>query len=179
MRTLADAWDWYVFTSRSIGWMQRLGRKHWNGFDWRTSSIGRDDDLNGLEDVAIERATTTALAPLDDLGVAVMFSVFESLVREHVLGEMRPEAAGLSDPILKAAAEDAMRGVDEGSFYRRVLEPLRMQGRLPPDLVTLVNQVRDYRNWVSHGKRGKPVNNITPEAARERLRACLDELGIP
>ncbi|MBY0230305.1 MAG: hypothetical protein K2W96_13560 [Gemmataceae bacterium] len=179
MRTLGEAWRWYESATRSIGWMQRLGRKHWSGIPWESSSIGRDADLNTLDEPDIESATSDALAPIHDLAVAVLFSVFESLMREHVLGGMQAEAGALTDPILKDAAEDAMRGVDEGSFYRRVLEPLRLQGKLPADLVTEVNQVRQYRNWVSHGRRGIPANNVTPGMARERLQACLQALGVP
>jgi hypothetical protein len=41
-----------------------------------------------------------------------------------------------------------------------------------------VDQVRDYRNWVAHGRREVPTNNITPRIAYDRLAAFLDALGI-
>src|SRR5262249_26958432 len=100
------------------------------------------------------------------------------LVRDHLVAMIRPEADKLSDPILKEAAADAIRGVEEGSFYRRVLEPLKEQDRVPAELVTQVDQVRDYRNWVAHGRRGSPTNSVTPKVAYDRLKDFLDELGI-
>lgn len=115
---------------------------------------------------------------MDDLAIVVLFSVFESLVRSHVVEIIGPEAAALADPILRHAADGAIRGVQEGSFSSRVLEPLKEQGRVSADLVTQVNQVRDYRNWVAHGRRDRPKNNIEPLEAYERLSDFLDALGI-
>jgi hypothetical protein len=46
------------------------------------------------------------------------------------------------------------------------------------DLVTQVDQVRKYRNWVAHGRRGDPVNNVAPNEAFDRLGRFLLELGI-
>jgi hypothetical protein len=90
--------------------------------------------------------------------------------RDYLAARIRPEAAGLADPILRAAAEDAIQGVEEGSFYRRVLH----------GLVTQIDQVRDYRNWVAHGRRERAgeMSNVTPQMAYERLEAFLAELGI-
>ena len=158
--------------------MRRLGRKHWVGLPWKTHSIGQDEEFKTLEAPDIEQETAASLEPIDDLAIVVLFSVFESLVRSHVVQIIGPEASELVDPILKHAAEDAIQGVQEGSFYGRVLEPLRKQGRVSADLVTKVNQVRDYRNWVAHGRRDRPKNNIAPSKAYERLKDFLNALGI-
>src|SRR5262245_8894765 len=125
MKTLADAWDWYESTRRNLERMQRLGRKHWGTFDWGNLPIGRDDEFRLLETEDIERETAAGLDPIDDLAVVVLFSVFESLVRSHVVSLIEPEASVLTDQILRHAADDAIRGVEDGSFFRRVLEPLR------------------------------------------------------
>jgi hypothetical protein len=179
MKTIADARQWYLFTRRNLERMQRLGRKHWNDLPWETLAIGRDDDFRVLEASDIEAETTVSLKPIDVLAVVVLFSVFESLVRDYLAALIRPEADRLIDPILREAAEDAIRGVEEGSFYRRVLEPLKEQGRVPADVITQVDQVRDYRNWVAHGRRETPTNYVSPTAAYERLEAFLAALGIP
>ena len=155
-----------------------MGKKYWNAIPWETAAIGRDDDFRMLEGSDIEKATTASLAPIDDLAIVVLFSVFESLVRSHVVALIKPEADNLADPILKQAAEDAIRGVEEGSFFNRVLEPLKTQGRVPADLITQVNQVRDYRNWVAHGRRDSPTNNVSPRKTFERLKEFLNALGI-
>lgn len=178
MNTLADAWDWYRSTRRSLEQIQRIGRKYWNDIPWEVAPMGRDDDFRMLDAPEIEKATSASLAPIDDLAVVVLFSVFESLVRDHLVKRIKPEAAALTDPILKQAADDAIRGVEEGSFYLRVLGPLKEQSRAPADLVTQVDQVRDYRNWVAHGRREKPLNNLTPQVAYDRLQEFLAALGI-
>lgn len=178
MNTLADAWDWYTSTRRSLEQIQRIGNRYWDEILWEKAAIGRDDAFRTLEASEIEKATTISLAPIDDLAVVVLFSVFESLVRDHIVGLIKPQAETLSDPILKQAAEDAIRGVEEGSFYRRVLDPLKQQGRIAADLITQVDQVQDYRNWVAHGRRETPTNNITPKLAFERLKDFLAALGI-
>ncbi len=124
-------------------------------------------------------------ATIEDWGEAVRRLVAqirawlaESHVRDSLADRMKPEADVLTDPILKEAAEDAMQGVQEGSFYRRVLPPLKEQGRVSADLVTLIDQVRDYRNWVAHGRRDTPTNLVTPPMAYQRLNEFLAVLGI-
>jgi hypothetical protein len=179
MKTLAAAWNWYRSTKESLQQLQRIGRKYWTEIPWETAGIGRDEHFRTLEASEIEEATTTSLGPIDDLAVVVLFSVFESHVRDHVVRRMSPEMDTLKDPILMEAAEDARRGVEEGSFFRRVLEPLKNQRSSLADLVTRVDQVRDYRNWVAHGRRDMPTNNVTPADAYQRLKDFLAELGIP
>jgi hypothetical protein len=124
--------------------------------------------------------TTTSLKPIDNLAVVVLFSVFESQVRGRLADWMKPEAGALTDPILKQAAADAIQGVEEGSFSRRVLDPLKEQGHVSPDLVEQVSQIRKFRNWVAHGQRGgdAETNKITPQMAYDRLRNFLAVLGI-
>ncbi len=176
MKTLADAWAWYESTKRNLARMQRLGRKHWDDPSLEAASIWQDDQFRLLE----ASDTTVSLRPIDDLAVVVLFSVFEADVRQFLVARMKPEQESLNDPILKDAAADAVRGVEEGSFYRRVLDPLKAQGRVSGDLVTQVDQVREYRNWVAHGRREREGerNNVTPRVAYERLREFLTALGI-
>jgi hypothetical protein len=47
---------------------------------------------------------------------------------------------------------------------------------LDPDTRTLVDQVRHYRNWVAHGRRGLVKNNVDPEVAIRRLEKFLELL---
>jgi len=180
MKTLADAWNWYEVTKRNLGRMQRLGKKHWGDLPWEKGDIARDEAFRMVEASEIVDETTASLKPIDDLAVVVLFSVFESHVRDYLSERIKPEAAGLMDPILKEAAKDAIQGVEEGSFYRRVLQPLKEQQRVSADIVTQVDQVRDYRNWVAHGRRerGGDLNNVTPRMAYERLTEFLAILGV-
>jgi hypothetical protein len=142
--------------------------------------IWQDDTFKMLEASDIVAETTTSLEPMDDLAVVVLFSVFESQVRDDLAARMKDEANALTDPILKEAAADALQGVEEGSFFLRVLSPLKSQRRVPAGLVTEVNQVRDYRYWVAHGSREQEavVNSVTPRVACERLKEFLAIRGI-
>ncbi|MGH7222865.1 MAG: hypothetical protein ACRELF_06540, partial [Gemmataceae bacterium] len=160
MKTLADAWIWYEATKRNLGRMQRLGRRHWGNPSLEGASIWLDDHFKTLEASDIVEETTTSLKPIDDLAIVVLFSVFESHVRDHLVARIKPEATGLSEPILKEAADDAIQGVEEGSFSRRVLYPLKEQRHVSAELVEKINQVRKYRNWVAHGRR-EPVPDMS------------------
>lgn len=133
-----------------------------------------------LEAADIISDTKISLEPIDDLAIVVLFSVFESQVRGYLVERIKPEAASLTDPILKDAANDAIQGVQEGSFSRRVLSPLKEQGRVSADLITQVDQVRNYRNWVAHGRRERvsDISNVTPRIAFDRLAEFLAVLGI-
>jgi hypothetical protein len=177
MKTLADARDWYFGTRRSLERLQRLGEKHWNHPSLVDASIWEDDRFRMLDAAVIAGDAEASLKPIDDLAILVLFSVFELQVRDYLIGLMRPHADKIADPILKEAATDALRGVEEGSFYRRVLEPLKKQGRISADLITQVDQIRDYRNWVAHGRREAPTNRVIPRDAYDRLSEFLAVLG--
>ena len=181
MKTLADAWSWYQSTRSNLLRMQRLASHHWDDPSLENSSLSQDEKFKTLEAEEIEEETTQALNPLDDLAVLVLFSVFEATVREYLELRIQPEASILSEPILKHAAQEAIVGVREGSFFNRVLNPLKQQGQVSSDLIDKVNQVRTYRNWVAHGKRTvrkKGDINIGPQEAYDRLKEFLDTLRI-
>jgi hypothetical protein len=178
MTTLADAWSWYEATKLSLLRIHRLGANHWSDPSLDSASIWQDEHFKTLEAGQIVTHAETSLAPIDDLAVVVLFSVFESRVRDFLIELIEPHAANITDAILKEAANEAIQGVQDGSFYRRVLEPLKKQQRVSAHLVTQVDQVRDFRNWVAHGMREAPTNNVTPQQAYERLRDFLAALGI-
>ena len=144
----------------------------------RRRFLWQDDQFRTLEAPTIVEETTESLKPIDDLAVLVLFSVFEAHVRDYLVEQMKPALATLTDPILRSVAEEAVQGVKEGSFYRHVLSPLKEQGRVSADLVTQVDQVRQHRNWVAHGRPGEAHITLTPSMAFERLKVFLAELGI-
>lgn len=62
-----------------------------------------------------------------------------------------------------------------------MLTPLQDQGRITSELSDKVKQVRDYRNWIAHGKReprSANIINLTAREAFDRLKEFLDTLGI-
>ncbi len=72
---------------------------------------------------------------------------------------------GITHLLLVKATSDAIERIEKGSFYQ-VLESYKSLDR---DLVEQVNQVRKYRNWVAHGKRGASPSAVDPRAAYDRL----------
>ncbi len=66
-----------------------------------------------------------------------------------------------------------MNAIENGSFGR-VTESYKA---MDVDLTEQVNQVRKYRNWVAHGRRGMPENQVAPDSAIERLGHYLRRLA--
>src|SRR5665213_4044388 len=153
MKTLQDAWDWYEAAHENLVRMKRLGQRHWNDDSLQNSSICKDDKFKELEAGDIVDETMKAIEPLNDLGILVLFSVFEAAVRDHLEVEIKPLTDAISHPILQHAAELVLDGIRQGSFAKNVLEPLQGKGHITPELSNKVKQVRNYRNWIAHGKR--------------------------
>ena len=124
MNTLQDAWDWYESARTNLHLMQRLGTKYWDD-DFLNEAIWKDDKFKNLEATDIQEGTTRALEPLNDLGILVLFSVFEAAVRDHLEEIIRPMTGHLGHPILEHAAEKVLEGIKLGSFANKVLTPLQ------------------------------------------------------
>jgi hypothetical protein len=169
MKALDDAWRWYVVTRKHLRLLNRLAEKHWDSLPW-DGPLGRDDAFKTIEGKPLEEDGILALDWLDDLGVLVLFSTFEAVVRERVRNAVEDEAVSLRHVTLKNAVRQALDQVDKGSFFK-VLEPYK---DLDADLVEKVNQVRNYRNWVAHGRRpgGRP-DAVLPKDAYDRLAQFL------
>jgi hypothetical protein len=172
MNTLEEAWRWYEHTRHALSLMRRLAAKHWGTLPW-DGGLGKDDQFRHLEGAQVREEVGYGLDHLDDLAVVVLFSVFEAVVRERVLTEVAAEELGIRQRALRQAAEEARDRIKEGSFFH-VLEPFKDRHAA---LVEEVNQVRRYRNWVAHGKRGKPPGVIEPRTAYRRLQRFLDATG--
>ncbi len=177
MKTLDDAWRWYLDAKKALQLVHRLGEKHWLLFPWADNnfSLGKDDNFRLLEPTDITQPAKNALTHLSDLAIVVMFSVFEAILRENILEQIKPESARLRHPSLKEAAGEAVEKIEVGSLYH-VLAPFRA---LDPDLTEEVDQVREYRNWVAHGKRKAFKNAVTPEVANDRLARFLEKFVAP
>ncbi len=170
MTSLGDAWRWYEAVRRHATLARRLVEGHWNELPWN-GRFGRDPYFRHLDPEVVASEAGFVVDELADLAIVVLFSVFEAAVRDAVLTTARPQVERLTHPTLRWAAEDALVWIAEGSFFR-VLEPFKAEGHA--DLVEQVNQVRRYRNWVAHGRRGQPPASVSPEAARDRLDRFLD-----
>src|SRR5258707_15186711 len=99
MKTLMDAWQWYESAGTHLVRMRRLGTHHWSDDSLKNASIWFDDRFKEVVAEDIEKETNLAIKPLEDLGVLVLFSVFEAAVRDHLEGIIRPLTGDLGHPI--------------------------------------------------------------------------------
>jgi hypothetical protein len=116
------------------------------------------------------------LADLDDLAVLVLFSVFEVTVRDRARADVDRATASIQHPAVSRAIEELKEAIENGSFGR-ITESYKA---LDADLTEQVNQVRRFRNWVAHGRRGRRKSSVDPRDAIARLRrylALLAEAG--
>ena len=172
--SLPDAWRWYLTTRSLMSVMQRLGNKHWDALPWE-GDLGKDEHINDLKSADILEQAAFSLGDLDDLCVLLLFSVFESVVRDRLLGEVEEESASLRHPSIKKAVEGLKDSIAQGSFFR-VMEAFK---GVDAHLVEEVNQVRRYRNWVAHGRSGSKPAEINPSSAFHRLQRFLATLSSP
>lgn len=169
MRTLDEAWSWYDKTRELIRSMRRLADKHWTAMP---ESVWKDDRFKALDSVDITENADAVLEEFDDIGVFVIFSVFEAILRDRVLATMTLESASITHPALSHAVRKATENVEEGSLYNNVLSIWKAKYH---NEVELVNQVRHYRNWVAHGRReGRKPAAVDPATAVERLKQFLE-----
>ena len=81
--SLDDAWRWYESTRTLTKGMQRLGVRYWSSM--RSDLLAHDDYFKDVESIAVVNDAEFALENLNDLCVLLLFSVFESRVRDQHL----------------------------------------------------------------------------------------------
>jgi hypothetical protein len=174
MKTLEEAWKWYDETKRPIRLVRRLAQRYWADLPW-DGKLENDDQFKLIEAGKLDIDADFTLSQLDDLAVLVLFAVFESMVRGLMITEISAEIdeKGISHTMLLRSFKDLVQQVGEGSFFR-VVEPYKA---LDPNLVEEVNQVRRYRNWVAHGRRGDQPEIVSPLTAYQRLRRYMKLLA--
>ncbi len=181
MRSLQDAWDWYESMLRLLRIAKRLGSRYWDELPW-DGRIGRDDYFRRLEGSQVASMAEGVLIEFDDLAVFVMFSVFEAIVRDELKMNLQPEIQGLQHPALVRSGRRLLQNISEGSFHANVLELLKRDGNDEDgqrinSVIEEVSRVRQYRNWVAHGRQAaERPRLILPRDAFDRLQAFLDEI---
>jgi len=176
IESLDDAWRWYESVKKLVGMMDRVSKRYWSeevGDKTLKETLHRDDKFREIEAQEIQDHARRVLEDLDDLAVLLLFSVFEADVRSRALEELERElATPPRHPMLEKAFEAARDAIEQGSFGRLT----DAYGASHPNDREHVNQVRRFRNWVAHGRRGAPAANTDPDAAFERLRRFLEIL---
>jgi hypothetical protein len=172
MKTLDDAWQWYEKTRFLLKGMRRLAERYWNDLPW-DGALGRDNVLGDVADTRLIEAADSGIAELDDLAIVGLFSAFEATVRERLRTEVEEEKQTITHPVLMFASEEALRDIHRGSFAK-VLQSLKHTDH---HLVEQVRQIRRYRNWVSHGRRGEAPFILSPRSAYDRLSSTCAVFG--
>lgn len=180
IRTLEEAREWHASVKRLAALMQRLARRYWaeeDGSKTLAETIHRDNEFRSIEAAELEGLARRVLEDLDDLAVLLIFSVFEADVRSRASEELKALTAQLPEhPVLKSAIDEARERIESGSFFKLT----ESYGASDADLRTQVDQVRRYRNWVAHGRRDQPQNDVRPDQAIQRLSRFLALLdGAP
>lgn len=170
IRSLDDAWKWYSDV-RTLAYDMRKLAGIWNNPELQ-EVLGRDNRLRERTSAELEDRANAILDDLDDLAVLVLFSVFEVSVRDRAKADVDRETVSIRHPAVLRAVEDLKEAIESGSFGR-VTDSYKTTD---PDLTTQVNQVRRFRNWVAHGRRGEPENRVDPMSAIDRLRRYLARL---
>ena len=172
MMTLDDAWNWYHTTRKQLDLLGRIGRRHWDDLPWE-GAIGKDERLRSIESRDIIADTDLSLEHLDDFAVLILFSAFESIIRERARSDVRNARDRLLHPLVTRILDAAVQDLEQGSIFR-VLDVYKDQD---VEIVEEVNQVRRYRNWVAHGRRGESPSSVDPPTAYGRLKRFLDRFA--
>ncbi len=182
MKTLEDAWAWYHHNHKLLVMMHRLGGRYWEELP-AGGRLGNDNDYRQFRGEQIRDMAQQVLDELDDLAVFMIFAVFESIVRRKVAEDLQPEIATLQHPALRRSSQGLLRNIDEGSFHSNVLELFKRDGQatggpVVNSLIEEVSRVRQYRNWVAHGRKEteRPAP-MKPKNAFDNLQAFLTHIG--
>jgi hypothetical protein len=170
--SLEDAWTWYESVMLLTRHMRRLGERFWNREEW-SDALGRDNHFRHVQSAHIRVRVETTLADLDDLGVLLLFSVFEAIVRDQAKLDVRQSLPHSLHPAVDHAINNLIWEIESGSFGK-VTEAFK---GMDADLVEEVNQVRRYRNWVAHGRHGPRPSVMKPRNAYERLARFLERMA--
>ncbi len=169
IKTLEDAGKWYKAVRKLAYVMRRLASKLDDPALERILIGNRNRDL---DEVQLGEMAKTILDDLDDLAVLMLFSVFEATVRARAKADVDRETASIQHPAVLHAVKNLKDAIENGSFGK-VTEAYKT---MDVDLTEQINQVRKFRNWVAHGRRDVPENNVNPDDAIERLRRYLSRL---
>jgi len=172
--TLDDARSWYEGVKSLAGWMARMGRRY-REHPSLAPLLEKDNRFRDIDKEDIDGRAKRVSGDLDDLCVLLLFSVFEAVVRERALADVEAELPGARHPALRHALKGLREALEHGSFAK-VLEAYT---DLDADLVAQVSQVRKYRNWVAHGRRGDQPDAVDPETAYVRLQRFLTLMATP
>jgi hypothetical protein len=172
MSSLKDARDWHLAAREQAGYLRRLGTRFWDRTEW-AEALNQDNHFRHVDGTELQDGSQIILKDLDDLGVPLMFSVFEAIVRERALADVENSLPRRLHPAVRHAVVEPKK-VSEGGAFGRVTRAFKSRDH---DLVEKGDRVRRYRNRVAHGRRDDQPSAVTPRDAYDRLTEFLEKMS--
>lgn len=170
MISLEEAFEWYLITKDGYKFIAKVLKKEPILFTQLAPHT--------FEPISeFKQKLYDSIQELEDQALVLMVSVFERLVTDRtvkcILGDKQKQ--NKLGQLCEAVKNYCAKELERRSF-KDILDlfKITVQG----DLVGLVKQIYDYRNWVAHGKRGPKPLSITPGETYKRLSKFLEEAGI-
>ena len=132
--------------------------------DTRFQSRPSEDTLGSL---------AKAQAQLGDQTVLSLFAAFEARIRDHVAEKCAAlSTAGLSDPpFWQAISKSLQKYCDQPGSSENLTDLFR--SRADPATLDSLASIRQYRNWVAHGRRPPAKTSVVPFHAYDALTSFL------
>lgn len=166
--SLVKAIRWHRAANQAAILQGRLATKYWDELPW-DGVLDRDEKFKALDRETLQSDASLCLELLDDQSVVILFAAFEATVRDRVKIDVERRWPEPDHPILKDTRNSLVERIERGNFSG-VLDAFKS---VDHDLVEQVKQVREYRNWVAHGRRSEQPSRVNPEEAFKRLDRFL------
>ena len=114
IRSLDDAWKWYMAVRTLAFDMKRLARK-WDD-PALAEVLGRDNHLRHRTTAELQDMAQTILDELDDLSVLVLFSIFEATVRAQAMADVDREITLIRHPAVLRVVKDLREAIENGEL---------------------------------------------------------------
>jgi len=174
--TLVEAYHWYQSTRKTFQRVQRLARRYWDQLPVDLP-VCRDPQFVDLQGITMEEDAKYGADQLEDWGIFLLFACFEREFREHVALQVIQDTDSIKHPVNLKAVNESLRQVEKESLDR-VLTSYAVSSINDSNLVLRVQQIREFRNWVAHGRKGSSPCFVEPITAFEVLKELLDVIRI-
>ena len=88
MMTLDEAWNWYETAKSQLNLLDRLAGRYWDVLPWE-GHLSKDARFQHLDPEQLLTKNKMVLDELNDFAVLVLFSVFEAIIRDELLRQMK------------------------------------------------------------------------------------------
>ncbi len=169
---LDPQWQSYNDTQESLALIRRLSEVPGT----RTATL-HGTSFAAMADAAVDAAISVAKQELNAQTVLFLYATFESALRDDL--------SARSTALATAPGPHPAFGLDLATWFTDLVDDVRMDGvtRLyapaaGPLLVAMIGNIRKYRHWLAHGRRGTAPPAVTPQFTYARLTQFLRACGL-